>query len=134
MTGFNISLPESVIEYRLAHVSVRDPRADEEEMDILLVRLPGIPITLLGLLFQDLQPSLQGFILCTMVTCVPEFCLVLLDLLFQLLDVLLEDGILVCEGTDLLLFGCVLLLQSLDLCFQLFALIVGGICLETEGL
>jgi hypothetical protein len=83
--------------------------------NILLVGLPQVLVVLLGLLLEQLEPPLQRLILRAVLCALVHRSLGILVKTLELVDLLLEDAVLVLQGSDLLLLLKVLLLESPDL-------------------
>ena len=101
-------------------------------MDVLLVGLPEVPVSVLGLFFQKLQTALESLVLSIVLSTLVGRILGLLESGLELLDLTLQKLVPVVEGCDLLLLGEVLLLQRLNLALELLNLLLGLLSLEAE--
>lgn len=101
-------------------------------MNILLVSLAQSLVGLLSLLFEQLQSSLQCLVLGSVLLSLIGYLFEVLDGSLQLLDLALKEAVLVLQRSNVLLFGQVLLLESLDLGLELLHLGNGLISLQAE--
>lgn len=107
-------------------------RGRKWEINVLLVGLPEVPVSILGLFFQKLQTALESLVLSIVLSALVGRILGLLKSGLELLDLTLQKLVPVVEGCDLLLLGEVLLLQRLDLALKLLNLLLGLLGLEAE--
>jgi hypothetical protein len=101
--------------------------------NVLVVGLSQVSVSLLSLLFEELQSSLQALVLSTVLSALVDSGLCVLETTLDLLQLALEELVLVLQRGDFLLLGEVLLLKRLDLCLELFVLGSGLVGLEAES-
>jgi hypothetical protein len=104
-----------------------------ERGNVLVVGLSQVSVSLLGLLLEELQSSLQALVLSTVLGALVDSGLCVLETTLDLLQLALEELVLVLQRGDFLLLGEVLLLKRLDLCLELLVLGSGLVGLEAEG-
>jgi hypothetical protein len=101
--------------------------------NVLVVGLSQVSVSLLSLLFEELQSSLQALVLSTVLSALVDSGLCVLETTLDLLQLALEELVLVLQRGDFLLLGEVLLLKRLDLCLELLVLGSGLVGLKAEG-
>lgn len=77
------------------------------------------------LALEGIRGLLAGLVLLACVLVFSKLC-------FGLFEIRLEERVLVCEGSDLLLAGEELLFEALDLGLCLFSALEGCVCLDAE--
>ena len=102
-------------------------------VNVLVVGLSQVSVSLLGLLLEELQSSLQALVLGAVLGALVGGGLCVLETTLDLLQLALEELVLVLQRGDFLLLGEVLLLKRLDLCLELLILGSGLVGLEAEG-
>lgn len=102
-------------------------------VNVLVVGLSQVSVSLLGLLLEELQSSLQALVLGAVLGALVGGGLCVLETRLNLLELALKELVLVCERGNLLFLCEVLLLQRLDLCLELLILGCGLVGLEAES-
>lgn len=103
------------------------------ERVVLLICFPQSLVVLLGLLFEELDPSLKGLVLGVVLEALVGSFLSLLQGSLGLLNLLLEQLVAVVERCDFLFLGQVLLFQCLDAGLEFVDLLVSFVGLGAEG-
>ena len=80
-------------------------------VNVLVVGLSQVSVSLLGLLLEELQSSLQALVLGAVLGALVDSGLCILETTFDLLQLALEELVLVLQRGDFLLLGEVLLLE-----------------------
>jgi len=101
-------------------------------LNLLLIGFTKSLVRLLGLFLEELESSLQGLIVRTMLLAIRGGLLQLPHVGVQLLVLSLEDSVLVGKGGNLLLLGQVLLLKSLDFGLKLLDLVRSIVGLDAK--
>lgn len=101
--------------------------------DALLVGLAEGLVGIFGLLLEQLEPPLQGLVLCASAGALVGSLLEVLNSSLELLDLGLEEPVLVRQRGDFLLLGEVLLLEGLDAGLELLDLGRSLVGLQAEG-
>lgn len=103
------------------------------QISVLLVCFPQGLVVFLGLLFEELDSSLEGLVLGVVLEALASSVLSLLQGGLNLFNLLLKNLVAVVERCDFLFLGQVLLFQCLDTGLELVDLLMSFVGLGTEG-